>query len=172
MFSRELLQDLYRHMEWADARMWAAVPANEACDERLKGLLVHIHVVQRAFLTVWTGGDWMTAFRRPEDFAGAADVRAWARPYYADAHAFIATTIDDRLSEPLTMPWASEVEKLLGRPPGITTFGDTCFQVTSHTTHHRAQVNARLRELGAEPPLVDYIGWVWFDKPAADWKGA
>ena len=170
MFSKELLQELYRHMEWADARMWAAVPV-AAADERLKGLLLHIHVVQRAFLTVWTGGDWMTVFRKPEEFSGVADVRAWAKPYYPEAHAFIGAAADDRLSQPMTMPWANQVEKFIGRPPGVTTLGDTCFQVTSHTTHHRAQVNGRLRELGAEPPLVDYIGWVWFDKPAADWKG-
>jgi uncharacterized damage-inducible protein DinB len=46
------------------------------------------------------------------------------------------------------------------------------FQVTSHSTHHRGQVNARLRALGGEPPLVDYIAWVWFGKPAADWAVA
>ena len=36
----------------------------------------------------------------------------------------------------------------------------------SHSTYHRGQVNARLREIGAEPPLVDYIAWLWFDRPA------
>jgi uncharacterized damage-inducible protein DinB len=157
-------------MEWADARVWAAVPGGSV-DERLKGLLLHIHVVQRAFLTVWTGGDWMTVFRKPDDFGSIGDVRAWAQPYYADAHAFVDALHDDSLAQPIVMPWATQVEQAIGRPPGVTTFGDTCFQVTSHTTHHRAQVSARLRELGTEPPLVDYIGWVWFDKPAADWKG-
>jgi uncharacterized damage-inducible protein DinB len=33
----------------------------------------------------------------------------------------------------------------------------------------RAQVNTRLRELGATPPLVDFIAWAWFGKPAAEW---
>jgi uncharacterized damage-inducible protein DinB len=146
VFAKDLLVNLYRHMEWADARMWAAVPADTS-DERLKGLLVHVHVVQRAFLMVWTGGDSMTVFRTPDDFADLAAVHAWARPYYAEAHALISGATDDQFSQPMTMPWAAEVEKAIGRPPGITTFGDTCFQVTSHTTHHRAQINARLREL-------------------------
>jgi hypothetical protein len=26
-------------------------------------------------------------------------------------------------------------------------------------------VNARLREMGGELPLVDFIAWVWFGKP-------
>jgi hypothetical protein len=29
-------------------------------------------------------------------------------------------------------------------------------------------VNARLRELGAEPPLTDFIAWIWFGKPQAE----
>jgi len=47
----------------------------------------------------------------------------------------------------------------------------TAFQVTGHSTCHRGQVNTRLRELGAYPPLVDYIAWLWLGRPAADWGG-
>jgi uncharacterized damage-inducible protein DinB len=71
---------------------------------------------------------------------------------------------------PLAMPWAAQIAERLGRSIGTTTIGEACFQVTSHSTYHRGQVNARLRELGAEPPLVDYIAWLWFDRPAAEWK--
>jgi uncharacterized damage-inducible protein DinB len=39
------------------------------------------------------------------------------------------------------------------------------FQVTSHSTYHRGQVNARVREGGRRMPLVDFIAWVWFGKP-------
>jgi uncharacterized damage-inducible protein DinB len=38
-----------------------------------------------------------------------------------------------------------------------------------HSTYHRGQVNARLRELGIEPPLTDYIAWIWFGRPEAEW---
>jgi hypothetical protein len=31
------------------------------------------------------------------------------------------------------------------------------------------QVNVRLRELGCEPPLVDFIAWIWLGQPSADW---
>ena len=170
MFSHQMLEQLYRHMEWADARMWAAVPPTKPVDERLKGWLVHIHVVQRAFLTVWSGGDWTTVFRKPDEFGTLDVVREWMRPYYSDVHAFVRSTSDQELAQPINMPWSAEIEKYIGRPPGVTTLGDTCFQVTSHTTHHRAQVNARLRELGTEPPIVDYIAWLWFGAPPAEWK--
>ena len=38
-----------------------------------------------------------------------------------------------------------------------------------HSTYHRGQVNVRLRELGGEPQLVDFIAWVWEGKPRAVW---
>jgi uncharacterized damage-inducible protein DinB len=56
-----------------------------------------------------------------------------------------------------------------GREPVPTTMRETMLQVAMHSTYHRGQVNARLRELGAEPPLTDYIAWLWMGKPAAEW---
>lgn len=168
MFSRALLASLFRHMEWADATVWNAVPADSA-DDRLRLWLVHIHVVQRAFLQVWTEGPIEIALRRPDDFATMTDIREWARPYYREVEAFIDGVADDRLDRIVALPWAGEVATHLGREPGPSTLGETCFQVTSHSTYHRGQVNARLREIGAEPPLVDYIGWLWLGRPQPPW---
>jgi uncharacterized damage-inducible protein DinB len=170
MFSRALVVELLRHMEWADAKVWAAVPLDMPPDKRLSDWLVHIHSVQRAFFAVWTGADFRVALRTTEDFPTLAALRDWARAYYPDAHQFVGGLTDDRLGAPLSMPWAAQIAQALGRPIGPTTIGETCFQVTSHSTYHRGQVNARLRELGAEPPLVDYIAWLWFDRPVAEWK--
>ncbi len=41
-----------------------------------------------------------------------------------------------------------------------------------HSTHHRGQVAARLRELGGEPPLVDFIAWLWWKRPEPEWPAA
>ena len=35
--------------------------------------------------------------------------------------------------------------------------------------YHRGQVARRLRELGVEPPLTDFIAWAPMDRPAAEW---
>lgn len=170
MFTRATLQCLLRHMEWADARIWAAAPLDTPPDERLKGLLVHMHVVQRAFLTVWNAGEWMEVYRKPDEFATLLEVYDWSRGYYADAQRVVGSFSEEQLGRELQMPWAGMVEQSIGRPPASTTLAETCFQVTSHTTHHRGQVCSRLRELGIEPPLVDYIAWIWFDRPQAEWK--
>jgi uncharacterized damage-inducible protein DinB len=50
-----------------------------------------------------------------------------------------------------------------------TTVAETMLQVTFHSAYHRGQVSARLREVGVEPPLVDYIAWIWFGRPDAPW---
>lgn len=165
------LRELYRHMEWADARVWQAVlgQAGTVMDERLRHVLHHLHETQRAFLHVWT--DLPLDYGEPREFASFAELNDWARPYYEEVGRFLESVDEARLSNSLDLPWSTYFEESLGRPPEPTTLAETLFQVPSHTTHHRAQVNTRLRELGAEPPLVDYIVWVWFGKPAASWGG-
>lgn len=168
-FSRDLLQGLFRHMEWADARVWAAVPDTAPADERLGRWLTHLHTVQRGFLAVWTGVDLATALGAGAEPASLPDVRRWAQTYYPEAHAFLDGVPERQLNERLELPWAAQLADRFGGSLGATTLGETCFQVTSHSTYHRGQVNARLREIGAEPPLVDYIAWLWFGRPAPEW---
>ena len=170
MITIALIRELFTHMEWADARVWAATPATMPSDDRLRETLVHIHLVQRAFLYAWTGRPFTDAIRNPDEFPALADVREWAQPYYREARAYLDTLTDERLAEPIDMPWAQQVADALGFTPATTRLGDTCFQVTSHSTHHRGQVNIRLRALGIEPPAVDYIVWVWHGRPAAQWE--
>jgi uncharacterized damage-inducible protein DinB len=73
------------------------------------------------------------------------------------------------LARPLVMPWVAQYEQQLGRTFDVATVGETACQVVSHSTHHRAQVNGRLRAVGGDPPLVDFIAWIWFGRPAPPW---
>jgi uncharacterized damage-inducible protein DinB len=166
MFNRDSLSELFRHMQWADGEVWRSVLACEAAqrDEVLKGLLLHLHVVQRAFLSVWK--QQSLAFPAADEFPSLADLRAWAAPCYGEAQTFLDALDEAALAQPVTMPWAAQLAQQLGRAPGAPTLAETMFQVTSHSTYHRGQVNARLRAVGGEPPLVDYIAWIWFDRPS------
>lgn len=169
MTSHELLLDLYRHMQWADASMWAAVLASEeACsDAGTLERLHHIHQVQHVFYWLWRG--------QPIDpHAGKTldppDMARWAREYYPEAEAYLASLTAEELASPLALPWRAELTERMGFEPAETQLGDTVMQVYFHTTHHRAQVATRLRELGATPPLIDYIAWVWHGRPEAVWE--
>lgn len=47
-----IVRDLFLHMEWADATVWSAVSATPTAlgDARVREVLAHLHVAQRAFL--------------------------------------------------------------------------------------------------------------------------
>jgi uncharacterized damage-inducible protein DinB len=166
------LRELYRHMEWADAKVWRAVLSHPPAltDTRLRDLLLHVHTVQRAFLHIWMGEriEW----RKGEEFPNLAAVQAWAHPVYARAFAFIDGPGAADVHRPILLPWAGQLTQRVGREPHHPTLAETIFQVTSHSTYHRGQINARLREVGGEPPLVDFIAWVWLGKPDPAWQEA
>jgi uncharacterized damage-inducible protein DinB len=156
-------------MEWADARVWdVALKIPEArADETLRRLMLHLHGTQRAFLDAWTS----QPFAFPKDYSGTtleAEL-ASVRAYYAPCRNFIQGLTDSQLSSPHVLPWSKWAGKAIGRPPGPTTLGETVLQVLTHSSHHRAQANSRLRAIGAQPPLVDYLAWVWLERPAAAW---
>ncbi|HEX5733970.1 MAG TPA: DinB family protein [Blastocatellia bacterium] len=165
------LSDLYRHMEWADAAVWTSVLASEtgATDAKIQEYLYHLHMVQRAFLRVWRGEPRETPFPTFDD---ARSLMLWGRTYYGEALAHLEAMGDEKLSETMPMPWADIVEAQLGRAPETTCVGETALQVALHSLYHRGQINARLREIGGQPPLVDYIAWVWLGRPATKWPSA
>ena len=168
--SLDFLRQLLRHMEWADAEVWREVMAHEPAreDQHLRNLLTHLHLVQRLFLIVWQKQPFDPSRGQPE-FTTAADLRNWARTYYAEASAFLETIDEPSLTGEVSMPWVKNFEAQTGRTFSTPTLGETIVQVTSHSTYHRGQVNARLREVGGEPPLVDYIAWIWFGRPDPNW---
>jgi uncharacterized damage-inducible protein DinB len=162
------LTDLYRHMEWADAAVWTSVLANESGpeDAKIRAYLYHLHMVQRAFLRTWRGEARETPY---PTFNDAQSLMLWGRAYYGEAFAHLRTLSDEMVSEPMPVPWASMVERRLGRAPETTTIGETVLQVALHSLYHRGQINTRLRDVGVAPPLVDYIAWVWLGRPEPDW---
>ena len=166
-FPKLPLLDLFDHMTWADAEVWAAVHACIAAptDEQLHRYVAHVHLVQRAFLDAWTGAP--PVWREPSQFADLAAVRAYSAPYYAEARAFLETIDEPLLGDPIILPWSSYMERQLGRTIHTPTLGETVMQVITHSGYHRAQANMRLRAIGGKPPLVDYIAWVWFGRPSA-----
>jgi len=162
------LRDLYRHMEWADASVWRAVFGSESAlsDKKLQDYFYHLHLVQRAFIRAWRNEPANAAFPTFEDMT---QVRNWGRSYYDEIFSYLERLSDEEISQPMRLPWAELVTKQLGRAPAPITISETMLQVPLHSLYHRGQINARLREVGGEPPTVDYIVWIWLEKPAANW---
>lgn len=168
MKASELLQDLFRHMEWADALVWSTVLGNPTLveDASIRERLYHLHLVQRAFVHIWRGEQMH--FEGTDTLRGD-QLASWGRAYHADVPRFLGTLDDSRLDTAVHLPWASRITGLVGAELTSPSLGETLLQVALHSTYHRGQVNARIRELGVEPPLTDFIAWVWSGKPAPSW---
>lgn len=164
------LIELARHMEWADSVVWSAVLPSEAAlaDRRVMILLYHIHIVQQAFLAVWRGEP--PKFPDPSEFTEPAMLARFGRDGHGRVQAFLAEASPETLALEVRMPWAGEFAKTLGGGE-VThpTLRQAAMQVFLHSTHHRGQINRRLRELGGQPPITDYIAWIWMGQPAPEW---
>jgi len=162
------LRELFRHMEWADAVVWTAVLAHAEAAEHaaLRDRLHHLHHVQRAFLQVWRGQYTRTP---PANFSDGAALLNWAREYYREVEEYLGNLNEQDLNQPQAVPWSRMVESRLGRKAEALSLDETLLQVVMHSTYHRGQVNMQLRELGGEPPLTDFIVWLWLGKPQPDW---
>lgn len=160
--------DLLRQMEWADALIWRAVLSSPAAteDALLHDRLYHVHVTQHAFLQLWRGVPAEIPLANTLD---TISLLLWAKGFHVEARPdrleFDGATLIRSVPDSLL----SKAESRLGIGAMTPTICDTVFQVITHSTYHRGQINTRLRELGCDPPLTEYFVWVWRGKPAADW---
>ncbi len=168
MFSLETLRELYVHMEWSESLVWQAVLSSEIArrDEAVHEKLAHIHRTQQFFLKVWRGEP--VEFTRVE--RSLEEEFAMARGYHSEVMQHFSTLEDHDLSLEMIVPWADYFAQRVGRAEAAaTTLGQTIYQACAHSAYHRGQLNSRLRDLAVEPPLVDYIAWLWLGRPGATW---
>lgn len=162
------IQELFQHMYWADGLVCNSVlKLSDPNDSRLKELLYHIHSVQHAYLRIWLHQP--LDLPKATDFEKILDVSKWGREYYDNLWEYFDKIDGSSLEDIVILPWANRIEELLGKSPSPATLAQTMFQVISHSTYHRAQVNKILRELNGNPPLVDFISWIWLGKPQITW---
>jgi uncharacterized damage-inducible protein DinB len=156
------LRDLMAHAEWANAvffHAWGKSPARE--HEEIRRRVDHIVGVQAGFLAILRGDnlEW-----KPGAPPGSwADLRARAEASHVGLRDFAAGLGPETLSRTVRIPWFPD-------PPCVVTAGDAMVQVALHTQHHRGQCMTRLKDFGGEPKNVDWIIWLWKQKPQARWS--
>lgn len=163
------IKELFQHMHWADALVWASVFKLADPDDhpRLMELFYHIHTVQHVYLCLWQ--DQLINVPEITDFKEIADISRWADEFYKSLWKYLDGIDESALEEIVNLPWADRLQDRLGKQPSPATLSQTMQQVVSHSTYHRGQVNKLLRELNGEPPLVDFISWIWLGKPQVTW---
>ena len=162
-----LIRDLYGHQIWADAEHFRAIGAHPAGrdDNAIRDRLHHIAIVQRAFL--WAVGDRQEAFTftKPDDFPSFDALKRYACEHHDRLTPVITSLSDTRLAESIAIPWFND-------PPLSLTIAEALTQGALHSHYHRGQNATRLREIGGEPPMTDYIYWLWKGRPQADWTSS
>ena len=66
------------------------------------------------------------------------------------------------MARTVRIPWFPD-------PPCVITVAEALVQVAMHTQHHRGQCMTRLKDFGGEPKNVDWIIWLWKQKPEGRW---
>jgi uncharacterized damage-inducible protein DinB len=156
------LRDLLAHTEWANAvffHTWGKSPARD--NEEMRRRVQHILGVQETFLAILRGEQpGAPAEGPPQSFE---ELKAWAPQCHAELSGYAASLQPPALSATVRIPWFPE-------PPCILTIPEALVQVAMHTQHHRGQCMTRLKDFGGEPKNVDWIIWLWKQKPAGRWS--
>jgi uncharacterized damage-inducible protein DinB len=150
-----LLKDLARHQAWADAEHWKALHSNPALleDPEIRKRLNHMAAA----------GEMLQTLARGEvpDRAGMKD-----RESMDEVEAAMR-----RAQESLSATIGSaDLEKMIALPRGPkgpfeAPAGLLLLQALLHGQHHRGQNAARMRQLGVQPPMTDYIFWYALGRP-------
>ena len=155
------LSDLISHQAWADAMHWRALAAHAGAldDPAVQERLRHIALVQSAFLDVLRGR--APRLPPPGDEPSMQALLPAVRQYHEEAAAFVASAAP-RLDELVQIPWFRD-------PDCRIPVREALLQVALHSQGHRAQNATRLRELGGQAPMTDYVVWLWKGRPAPEW---
>jgi uncharacterized damage-inducible protein DinB len=158
------LDELYAHQEWADAEHWRAIETCPAAldDKAIRERLLHIHLVQHAFLWVTSPQRPEFGFKKLEDFPSMSDLKEYAQQGLDGMSALLKKTDQARMEEVIEVPWF--------KPPASISVRQALTQAAMHSHYHRGQNATRLRELGGEPPMTDFIVGLKDGKPAARWS--
>jgi len=157
------LDELYAHQEWADAEHWRAFEAHPAAltDKAIRERVLHIHLVQHGFLWVTARQRGEFTFKKLEDFPSMADLKTYAQRGLLEMRERLKNTDQGRMEELIEVPWF--------KPPLKISVRHALTQAAMHSHYHRGQNATRLRELGGEPPMTDFIAWLRNGQPAAQW---
>ncbi len=156
------LRELLAHAEWANAvffHAWGKSPARD--HEEMRRRVEHIIGVQQGFLSILRGEPAGGPPGGPP--ATFEELKTRAQTSHAGLRDFAAGLTDQDLFRRVRIPWFPD-------PPCEITIAEALVQVAMHSQHHRGQCMTRLKDFGGEPKNVDWIIWLWKQKPQPRWS--
>jgi uncharacterized damage-inducible protein DinB len=151
----ELLEELARHQAWADTQHWKTLRENSAAleDPEIRKRLNHMVMALRMLTTLARGGTPDTTGWKDIEPAGQLE----AALCEANADLLEALKTVD-LQNMIALPRGP-------RGPFEAPAGVLLLQAITHSQHHRAQNASRMRQLGANPPMTDFVVWYAIGRP-------
>ncbi len=155
------LRELMAHMEWANGvffHAWGKFPARD--NEEMRRRMDHVVGTMAAFLAVLRGEPVQYSSEGPPP--SYEQLRDRARTVHRALRDYAGGLEGPALARRVRIPWFPD-------PPCEITAAEALVQVAMHTQHHRGQLMTRLKDLGGEPKNVDWILWLWRNRPEARW---
>ncbi len=139
---------MFAYDQWANNLLIEAITQNNVIDDRVLSLISHV---------IWAKTVWMKRVKNddvgahtPFSIIPMDELKIQSAQAHTDYTSFI-TNISDFITvvnykNSRGDAWNSTLEDILTH-------------VANHGTHHRAQIASRLKELGLNPPVIDYIAY-------------
>ena len=156
----ETLKDLIGHNGYANASLLGVIRQQQAAaqDAGLLKLLHHIHIANRHWFLLIVNESFVVEeeSRLPDSLETiAGQFKAICDREILWVSQIAETDLARRLESPFL--------------PGLNVLvAEAMIQVCLHSAAHRAQCAIKLRELGGEPPMIDFILWLK-DRPSPNW---
>lgn len=158
MVSVAQLQELFAYAAWSNRKLFTALESLSAEDYKrdlktsfggIQGTVNHMVWADELWLRRWQQAP-MPAVEQGRDLETLAAARErWDR-IEAERSAFVATVGEDHLGDVIVVRASSGGEFRHH-------LRETFLHVIDHTTYHRGQVIAMLRQLGIKPPVTGLI---------------
>ena len=151
----QILLDMARHQAWADAAHCKMLRENTtlAEDAEIRTRLNHMLMALKMFTTLALG--------KAPDASGMKEIDSIdeLEASMGKAHGDLAATLE-----------SADLDKMIALPRGPNgpyeaPAGVLLLQALMHSQHHRAQNASRMRQLGATPPMTDFLIWYASGRP-------
>jgi uncharacterized damage-inducible protein DinB len=151
----ELLRDLARHQTWADTAHWKALHENSTLleDPEIRKRLNHMLMALRMLTTLAQG--------ETPDPSGTKDIEPPNQ---------LKAALEKANADLIEALNTIELQRMIALPrgpqgPWEAPAGVLLLQAIMHSQHHRGQNASRMRQLGATPPMTDFVIWYALGRP-------
>jgi uncharacterized damage-inducible protein DinB len=154
------------YTRWADTRALdtlALLPADAWLKElggsfgSIRNTAVHLVSAQAISLSRWRGRP-ISGMWNPEEILTPSALRARWEEVSRDRGVFLAEQTDATLAQ--DVKYSTTDGKSYATP-----LGEFFLHMANHSTYHRGQLAAFLRNVGVKPPSTDFIVWIRAGKP-------